>query len=257
MTETCTARRQVTEPTKTREIEGRLHGGDGVGDAHTHTEVVEDNGGELAECLVTRCKQLDSLLQERRETLCSLEANHDQVSSVVSSELEGASAVDECTPSLGVMKAPEPLVVTRFPIVNVPVCVFTSVAKCVLKSTHSVGERLCVRKTACVSNMVCVVASVPKCVLPSTTCVDEAPCVSGTTCAREMAYVSERPCVRGTACVRSLCAREMAVGMREHATACPGVNVMSRCVSIVARRSVCVEWRRRRRQTGDRSRVAP
>ena len=57
--------------------------------------------------------------------------------SVVPSELEGASAVDECTWSLGGMEAPEPLVVALIPSVNVPVCVvskcvFTSVAKCVL-----------------------------------------------------------------------------------------------------------------------------
>ena len=39
VTETCTSetRREVTELTGTREIEERLHGGDGVGDAHTHT----------------------------------------------------------------------------------------------------------------------------------------------------------------------------------------------------------------------------
>ena len=207
----------------------------------------------------------------------------------------------------------EPLVVARIPGVNVPVCVFTSVAKGVLKSAHSGGERLCVRKTACVSETPCmeetasvskkvcvtetpcvsgVVASVPKCVLPGTPCVDEAPCkeeapcvketpcvsgvvagvpkcvlpstpgvdeapcVSGTTCASEMACVSERPCVRETACVRSLYEREMTVGMREHATACPGVNVMTWCVSVVTRRSAWIECRRRRRQMRDKSRVA-
>ena len=39
VTETCTSetRREVTELTETREIEERLHGGDGVKDAHTHT----------------------------------------------------------------------------------------------------------------------------------------------------------------------------------------------------------------------------
>jgi len=50
--------------------------------------------------------------------------------------------------------------------------------------------------------------------------------------------------------------REMTVGMREHAAACPGVNVMSTCVSVIARRSVCVKWRRRRRQMRDKGRVA-
>ena len=61
VTETCTARREVTELTETREmgtIEERPYGMDGVKeDAHTHTEVVEDNGGELAERVGTRCGQ--------------------------------------------------------------------------------------------------------------------------------------------------------------------------------------------------------
>ena len=73
-------------------------------DEHTHVELVRDDEGELGECLVTRCKQPDSLLMERRETICSLEADGDQVSSVVPSELEGASAVDGCTRSLGVWR---------------------------------------------------------------------------------------------------------------------------------------------------------
>ena len=85
---------------------------DGDKDEHTHTEVVEDNGGELAGCLETQCEQLDSLLQERGEGVCPLEATHDQVGSVVSSEFEGASAVDGCTRSLGGMEAPGTLVVT-------------------------------------------------------------------------------------------------------------------------------------------------
>ena len=181
------------------------------------------------------------------------------------------------------MEAPGALVVTRFPSVIVPVCVFTSVVKCVLQRAHSVGARVCVRAAACVKETPCVsgvVASVPKCVRPSTPCVDEAPrvretvcvservrmeetasvsnmvCVSGTTCAREMACVSERPCVRETACVRSLYVREMTVGMREHATTCPSVSVMEWCVSVVTHRCAWVEWRRRQRQIRDKGRVA-
>ena len=111
-------------------------------------ELARLNGGELADCVVTRCKQLDSLLQERRETRCSLEADHDQVSSVVSSVLEGASAVDKCTPSLGVMEAPGTLVVARFPSVIVPVCVVKGVsAASVLKGAPSVSENACVSET--------------------------------------------------------------------------------------------------------------
>ena len=55
---------------------------------------------------MTRYKQLDSLLQERGEGICPLEAIHDQVGPVELCELEGASAVDRCTPSLGGMEAP-------------------------------------------------------------------------------------------------------------------------------------------------------
>ena len=80
---------------------------------NTHTEVVEDHEGELAERVVTRCKQLDSLLQERGEGRCPLEATCDQVSSVVPSELEGASAADGCTESLGGIEAPGALEVAR------------------------------------------------------------------------------------------------------------------------------------------------
>ena len=137
-------------------MEERLHDKDGVKDEHTHTEVVEDHEGELAECLMTRCEHLDSLLQEQGEGICPLEAIHDQVGPVELCELEGMSEANGCTRSLGGMEAPEPLVVTLIPSVIVPVCVvskcvFTSVTKCVLKSAHSVGDRLCVRKTACVS----------------------------------------------------------------------------------------------------------
>ena len=60
---------------------------------------------------VTRCKQLDSLLQERGEGICPLEAIHNQVGPVELCELEGASAVDRYTQSLGVMEAPGTLVV--------------------------------------------------------------------------------------------------------------------------------------------------
>ena len=150
---------------ETREIEKveeRLHDKDGVKDEHTQL-CVEDNGGELADCLVTRCKQLDSLLQEQRETLCSLEADHDQVSSVVSSEVGGASVAKGYTQSLVGVKAPEPPVVARFPSAIVPVCVVKGVSAAnVLKRVPSVSENACVSETprvsvtARVSSMVCV-----------------------------------------------------------------------------------------------------
>ena len=65
VTETCTVRREVTELTETREVEERLHNTeDEKEDAHTHTQVVEDDGGELAERVETRCEQLGSLPRE-------------------------------------------------------------------------------------------------------------------------------------------------------------------------------------------------
>ena len=52
VTETCTSetRREVTELTKMREIEGRPHGGDGVGDAHTHAGSGGQWGRARREC---------------------------------------------------------------------------------------------------------------------------------------------------------------------------------------------------------------
>ena len=47
VTETCTARREVTELTETQEmgtIWKRLHGTDGVRDAHTHTHTHTHTG---------------------------------------------------------------------------------------------------------------------------------------------------------------------------------------------------------------------
>ena len=204
-------------------------------------ELARNNEGGLAECFVTLCKQPDSLLQERGEGICPLEADHDQVGLVELCEVEGASAVDRYTQSLGVMEALGPLVVALIPSVNVPVCVFTSVAKCVLQRMHSGGERLCVRKTACVSEMAHVgeIASVSeKVCVTETPCMKETPRVEETACVSERVCVSEARCVKGTVCLRSRYEREMTVGMRENATACP--SVMEWCVSVVTRRSACV-----------------
>ena len=190
------------------------------------------------------------------------------------------------------METPGALEVTRIPSVNVPVCAVKGV-----RETPCVSETPCMEEAPCVSETPCmeatpcvsgVVASEPGCVLPGTPCVEGAPQVEETACAEEAARVceplcvsetprvsapagvsgvvcvsearvSERPCVgRVTACVRSLYAREMSVGMHEHAAASPGVNVMSWCASLVTRGSVSarVERRRRLRHWRDKSRVA-
>ena len=78
-------------------------------DEHTHVGVIGDNRGELGECIVTRCEQQDSLLQERRETLFPLEADRDEVSRIVPNEVEGISAVNGYMHSLGVWRPRERL----------------------------------------------------------------------------------------------------------------------------------------------------
>ena len=109
---------------------------------------------------MARYKQQDSLLQERGEGIFPLEVDHDQMGPVELCEVEWASAVDGCTRSLGGMETPVALVVARIPSVVVSKCVFTSVAECVLRRAHSVGERRCVKETACVSERPCVTDSV-------------------------------------------------------------------------------------------------
>ena len=156
-------------------IEERLHDKDGVKDEHTHIELARDDEGELGECLVTRCEQLDSLLQERGEGVFPLEADHDQVGPVELCEVDEMIATNGYTRSLGGIETPEPLVVARIPSVSVPVCMVSSVSKCVLKRTHSVGEMASVREKVCV---------------------------------KETPSVSERPCVTETACVRESGMRE-------------------------------------------------
>ena len=96
---------------------------------------------------------------------------------------------------MGGIETPGALEVARIPGVIVPsvivpvcvvpvwvvsTCVYTSVAKCVLRCTHSGSARACVRATPCVSG---VFASVPECVLPSTPCVKGAPQAEEAACA--------------------------------------------------------------------------
>ena len=121
------------------------------------------------------------------------------------------------TPSVSV---PVCAVTSVVPVCVVSRCVFTSVAKCVLRRTHAGGERRCVRGASSASGTPCVdeppsesepssmtpsveetpcasgvLTSVPECVLPGTPCVKGAPQVGETTCAREAARVCEPPCV--------------------------------------------------------------
>ena len=90
----------------------------------------------------TRCEQLGGLPRERREALCPLEAGHDQADSVVPREVEGKSAADGCTRSLGGIEAPGALVVARIPsvVMSVPVCVVKSVVPVCVVCVHQCVE---------------------------------------------------------------------------------------------------------------------
>ena len=143
------------------------------------------------------------------------------------------------------METPGALVEARVPSVSVPVCVvtsvvpvcvvstcvYTSVAKCVLRRTHRARERRCVQGATSVSVPPCldetpsaspcvdeppstsetpcasgVVAGVPACVLPGTPCVEGAPQpetarVCEARCANETPRVSAPVGVRGGVCV--------------------------------------------------------
>ena len=144
--------------------------------------------------------------------LCPLEADHDQVGSVVPGEVEGKSAANGCTRSLGGMETPGAREVARIPVcavkgvsetpsVEETPCVsgvVTSVVPgCVVKC---VSENLCVEATPCMSETPCVeetpcvsgvVVSVPECVLPSTPCMKGEP-------QPETARVCEARCVNET-----------------------------------------------------------
>ena len=107
--------------------------------------------------------------------ICPLEADRDEVGLVELCELERASAVDGCTRSLGGMKTPGPLIIAQIPSVVVPVCVLTSVAKCVLKRAQSVSKMACVGEMACFSERSC---------MEEARCVGETVCVKETVCER-------------------------------------------------------------------------
>ena len=57
-------------------------------DEHTQVEIGKDNGVELEERIGTRCEHQDSLLQEQREMVGSLEVDCDQVGPVGPNEVE-------------------------------------------------------------------------------------------------------------------------------------------------------------------------
>ena len=79
-----------------------------------------------------------------------LEADHDQVGPVELCEVEGRSAANGCTRSLGGMETPGALEVARIPSVIVPVCAVKGVSAppCV-DETPSTSVTPCVDETPC------------------------------------------------------------------------------------------------------------
>ena len=101
-----------TETREIEEIEGEL---DETTDEHTQVELVRDNGVELGECVGTQCEHRFDLPQEQRETVCSLEADRDQMGPVGPCEVEWMSDVNGYTWSLGGVEASGFLVRTPAP----------------------------------------------------------------------------------------------------------------------------------------------
>ena len=64
------------------------------------------------ECFETQCEGQINLPQEQRETICSLEADRDEVSPVRLCEVEPLHGAKEHTPSFGGIEAPGSLGLT-------------------------------------------------------------------------------------------------------------------------------------------------
>ena len=111
-------------------------------DEHTQVEIGRDNGVELVECIGTRCEHQDSLLQEQREMVNSLEVDCDQVGPVRPNEVEWVSDANGFVQSLGGMETPGFLVVTRISDVIVPECVVECMS--VLKCVQNASDIACV-----------------------------------------------------------------------------------------------------------------
>ena len=67
---------------------------------------MRDIGVELGECFETQCEGQINLLQERGETVCSLEAGRDKVSPVRPYEVERVHGANEHMPSLWGIETP-------------------------------------------------------------------------------------------------------------------------------------------------------
>ena len=94
-----------------------------IKEEHTHIELVGDIGVELVECIGTQCEGRINLPQEQGETICSLEADRDEMSPVRPYEVEPLHDAKGYMPSLGVIETTGSFGLTRAPSMIVPECV--------------------------------------------------------------------------------------------------------------------------------------
>ena len=80
-------------------------------------------GVELVECIGTQCEGRIDLPQEQGETMCSLEADRDEVSPVRPYEVEPLHGAKEHMPSLGGIETTGYFGLTQAPSMIVPECV--------------------------------------------------------------------------------------------------------------------------------------
>ena len=83
---------------------------------------VKDIKTELVECIETRCKRQDGLLQEQREKIRSLEADRDQASPERPTEVGWSSDVTGYMPSWGWAETSGSLGLIQAPSMIVPEC---------------------------------------------------------------------------------------------------------------------------------------
>ena len=94
-----------------------------IKEEQTQIEMVRDIEVEHVECFETQCEGRINLPQGQGETICSLEADLDEVSPVRLYEVERLHGAKEHMPSFGGIEAPGSLGLTQAPDVIVPKCV--------------------------------------------------------------------------------------------------------------------------------------
>ena len=110
--------KEVQETQKLKEVNELYQ----IKEKHTQIEPVRDIAIEHVECFGTQCEGQFNLPQEQGETICSLEADRDEVSPVRLCEVERLHGAKEHMPSFGGIEAPGSRGLTQAPSVIVPEC---------------------------------------------------------------------------------------------------------------------------------------